>query len=211
MAVRASGPASAHAPGANSRVASADAVGVGPAPSTTSHCASAVSHASAGRRGARQVVGPGPHALAQLDHPQAGGRRRAARPARRPTASPALDDAEQPLAVPRRELGREAPVLRGLAAPQMARPARRRRRPRVSSPRSTMRLSATRAVPSATPNSAHHSTSRPRRHPRRAHAEQQAPDQRPGRQRPVEQLEPDARRRRLTFLCHLSRNVTSSS
>ena len=69
----------------------------------------------------------------------------------------------------------------------------------VSSPRSTIRLSATRAVPSAMPNSAHHCTSRLRRHPGRLHPEQQAPDQRPGDERPVEQLD----RPCITFLHHL--------
>ena len=151
----------------------------------------------------REVVGPGPHALAQLDASAAGASRRAARRARRPSRGPARDDAEPPLAVPRaraRDRG-SSPARAGGSAP--APRARRRRRPLRSSPRSTMRLSATRVVPSATPNSPHHCTSRRAAHPGRVRPQQQARDQRPGRQRPLEQLGSSAVG--ITFSHHLSR------
>ena len=53
-----------------------------------------------------------------------------------------------------------------------------------------MRLSAVRAVPSLTPNSAHHCTSRLAASFGRLHPEQEAGDHRPGRERPVEQRRP---------------------
>ena len=138
------------------------------------HCASAIAHASAGAAARGRLSGRRPHALAQLDHPQAPRRRRAARTARSAVARAGLDDAEQPLARPRaraRARG-SSPARAGGAAG--ARPARTTPSAARSSPRSTIRLSATRAVPSATPNSAHHCTSRPPGIRGRPHPEQQA-------------------------------------
>ena len=156
----ASGPRRPTLRASNSRVRERDAVAVGPGrPPLALRVGGGPG--LRGRRGARQVVGPGPHALAQLDHAQAGGRLRAAPTARAAVRAPASTTPSSHSPVHGAELGREAPVLRGLPAAADARPARRRRRPRVSSPRSTIRLSATRAVPSATPKSAHHSTRRP--------------------------------------------------
>ena len=71
-----------------------------------------------------------------------------------------LDDARGATPRPRPRFGLQAPVLGGLAVTQvpcqLVDPVGS-----LSSPRSTMRLNATRAVPSATPKSAHHSTKRP--------------------------------------------------
>ena len=158
---------------------------VGPRPTTrTARRRRSTLASGAGR--ARQVVGPRPHAVAQLGEAQPPhrvaqrgpvGRRRAPSPGPRPAAT---------LRSTRPAPGRgSSPALAAGLGP--ARRARRRRRAPCSSPRSTMRLSATRAVPSATPNRPHHCTRRAPAHAGRVHAEQQARDHRAGRERPVQQ------------------------
>ena len=113
------------------------------APVHHAHCASATSHASVGRRRARQVVGPGPHAFAQLGHPHAPhrvaerGRDRRRYVRRRPRPRPSAT--RRPTGS---SFGREAPVLRRLAAAARGPPARTSPSCARSSPRSTMRLRA---------------------------------------------------------------------
>ena len=132
------------------------------------------------RRRARQVVGPGPHALAQLRRSAAGASRRAARarsPARRARRAPTTAMRHAPFHAVAVSGRGSSPARPAAADParELVRPVRRR-----SSPRSTIRLSATRAVPSATPNSPHHCTSRAPRIRGGCDPQQEAGDQRPG-------------------------------
>ena len=98
-------------------------------PSTTRTARRRPSRRRPVRPRARQVVGPRPHAFAQLGHAQPANRvpqgaavaRR--RRAPRPSTTPSSQSPSHCWSC-----GRQAPVLRGLAAARPARPARRRRR-----------------------------------------------------------------------------------
>ena len=113
--------------------------------------------------------------------------RRAAPPVRAASRGPGATTAMRHSPAPRRELrargSSPARAWRLCTRPASSYTPSRAR----SSPRSTIRLSATRVVPSATPNSPHHCTSRAPRIRGRPGPQQQARDQRPGRQRPLEQ------------------------
>ena len=111
VVARAARARSAHAPGrtAPRRSAAASASG---RPATTRTARRRPATRRPGADAARQVVGPGPHALAQLGHTAAGAPRRAARPARPRDRGPALTTPSSHSPVHGVELGREAPVLR---------------------------------------------------------------------------------------------------
>ena len=133
--------------------------------------------ASSGADARRQVVGPGPHALAHLARSAGGASRRAAPRARSPVRARCVDDGDSATAPSHAQaLRAQAPVLRRLPAPHppgelvhaVVRPRARRARPSGSAPpgpcprRSrTARTSCTRRAPAQ---------------PGRAHAEQQARD-----------------------------------
>ena len=115
-----------------------------------------------------------------------------------------LDDAQHPLARPRPELGCEAPILCGLPVPQMPRqlvdavdraqltpfdhPAQRHPCGAFGHPEEGAPLHEAAAG-----------------HARGTHSEEQAPDERPWRQGPVEQFHTRRRVAAITLLSHLSK------